>query len=465
MPSTQNVEEVVLFLKKQLQWTQQREFEKSSFSKWLQVLFMHSWNSSETRIGSSAFDAVVFVCLPRRPLYPGCLSDIETTFQETRNSVLGEIPILASEQRLLDEAGGEEDKMEDKKVEGNGRPKVLANGTCATETALAQRDWRLSTIESYPDVLPVNHTPNTPQNLCLDFAALGDLKLVERPVVYLIVLLGFQSSKATVKVSSTETAVIFGSILWEGPALGDCCVILNDVHSDIMDYIKPTHLIPLKFRSMWTEFEWENRENVSTNMSYVSWLSYRLSDFLANAYVSIRVDDYLNCEDTGEDASANLTIEKTGAEIVGIRSKTQCISYVHWIQGGIVAQTDSNVTMHYEFFARYMGWYLYGLQHAATAPDNRSLCGLNAGTKEDRMTSMSVRTQFGSTSRSHSKLSRHERSDGLYNPSISASDADSSIHYCPEICSVLKCCAGQTCQKSWQFDDGAVVLVPICVDA
>ncbi|KAG1741912.1 uncharacterized protein EDB91DRAFT_320404 [Suillus paluster] len=53
----------------------------------------------------------------------------------------------------------------------------------------------------------------------------------------------------------------------------------------------------------------------------------------------------------GEDASANLTIEKTEAGIVDIRSKTQCISYVsffktafgvevHWIQGGIVAQTD-----------------------------------------------------------------------------------------------------------------------------
>jgi coatomer subunit beta len=49
--------------------------------------------------------------------------------------VLGEIPILASEQRLLDEAGGEEDKKEDKKVEGSGRPKVLADGTYATETA------------------------------------------------------------------------------------------------------------------------------------------------------------------------------------------------------------------------------------------------------------------------------------------------------------------------------------------
>jgi len=59
--------------------------------------------------------------------------------------VLGEIPILASEQRLLDEANGGEEgggedrdasgKKDDKPKEGGGRPRVLADGTYATETA------------------------------------------------------------------------------------------------------------------------------------------------------------------------------------------------------------------------------------------------------------------------------------------------------------------------------------------
>src|ERR1700722_13481896 len=113
----------------------------------------------------------------------------------------------------------------------------------------------------YSDVLLVNQTPNTLQNLCLDFATLGDLKLVERPSVYTIAPHGFQSIKATIKVprllllllslfglkreveqvSSTETGVIFGSILWEGPGMAEACVILNDIHIDIMDYIKPAY--------------------------------------------------------------------------------------------------------------------------------------------------------------------------------------------------------------------------------
>jgi len=66
------------------------------------------------------------------------VADIQSTMQEIRK-VLGEIPILASEQRLLDEAAGEGGAEETDKAKvdgaGGGRPKVLADGTYATETA------------------------------------------------------------------------------------------------------------------------------------------------------------------------------------------------------------------------------------------------------------------------------------------------------------------------------------------
>ncbi len=52
---------------------------------------------------------------------------------------------------------------------------------------------------------------------------------------------GFQNIKATIKVSSTETGVIFGSILWDAPDLSEQAVILSDIHVDIMDYIKPAY--------------------------------------------------------------------------------------------------------------------------------------------------------------------------------------------------------------------------------
>ncbi|KAF9562275.1 coatomer protein [Agrocybe pediades] len=190
------------------------------------------------------------------------------------------------------------------------------------------------------DVLLVNQTANTLQNLCLDFATLGDLKIVERPSVYTIAPHGFQSIKATIKVSSTETGVIFGSILWEGPNMSEACVILNDIHIDIMDYIKPAYCNEAQFRSMWTEFEWENRVNVNSSLSdpreYLKHVMKATNmscltpdgatsgdcDFLsANMYARSLF---------GEDALANLSIERTeNGTITGhvrIRSKTQGIA-------------------------------------------------------------------------------------------------------------------------------------------
>jgi coatomer subunit beta len=62
-------------------------------------------------------------------------------------------------------------------------------------------------------------------------------------------------------VSSTETGVIFGNIVYEttGSALERNVVVLNDIHIDIMDYISPATCQDVAFRNMWAEFEWENK--------------------------------------------------------------------------------------------------------------------------------------------------------------------------------------------------------------
>ena len=43
------------------------------------------------------------------------------------------------------------------------------------------------------------------------------------------------------------------------------CVVLNDIHIDIMDYIVPAICTDSEFRQMWAEFEWENK---------VKWIYY-----------------------------------------------------------------------------------------------------------------------------------------------------------------------------------------------
>ena len=52
-----------------------------------------------------------------------------------------------------------------------------------------------------------------------------------------------------------------------GAASDRNCVVLNDIHIDIMDYIVPASCSDGEFRQMWAEFEWENKVAVNTNIS------------------------------------------------------------------------------------------------------------------------------------------------------------------------------------------------------
>jgi coatomer subunit beta len=62
------------------------------------------------------------------------------------------------------------------------------------------------------------------------------------------------------QVSSTETGVIFGNIVYEGGGTSERgVVVLADIHIDIMDYISPASCADVTFRNMWAEFEWENK--------------------------------------------------------------------------------------------------------------------------------------------------------------------------------------------------------------
>ncbi|KAI1201684.1 Coatomer, beta subunit [Nemania serpens] len=189
------------------------------------------------------------------------------------------------------------------------------------------------------DVLLVNQTTETLQNLSVEFATLGDLKVVERPTTQNLAPHDFHNVQCTIKVSSTDTGVIFGNVVYDGAHSTDTnVVILNDLHVDIMDYIQPATCTETQFRTMWTEFEWENKVNINskakslrefleqlmacTNMSCLTPEASLKGDcqFLsANLYARSVF---------GEDALANLSIEMEGEDgpitgFVRIRSRSQ----------------------------------------------------------------------------------------------------------------------------------------------
>ena len=192
------------------------------------------------------------------------------------------------------------------------------------------------------DVLVVNQTSDTLQGLTLELATLGDLHLVEKPVPCTVGPHDFVNIKASIKVSSTENGIVFGNIVYDivGSTADRNCVVLNNIHVDIMDYIQPASCTDAEFRRMWAEFEWENKITVNTNIAEL------------NAYLELLVKSTnMKCLTPkealtgecgflaanlyaksifGEDALANLSIEKpvgTPEEPVQghirIRAKTQ----------------------------------------------------------------------------------------------------------------------------------------------
>ena len=188
------------------------------------------------------------------------------------------------------------------------------------------------------DVLVINRTPNTLTNVNLDFATTGDLKIVERPQEFTIGPLDFRKLKANIKVSSTDSGNIYGTIVYDSSTSASTTVVnLNDIHVDIMDYIKPATCSDATFRSFWQEFEWENKCAVntpiqdpvqfldhivkSTNMKCLTPPIGGGCDFLAaNLYAKSVF---------GEDALVNVSVEKVGDKIEGyirIRAKTQGIA-------------------------------------------------------------------------------------------------------------------------------------------
>lgn len=173
------------------------------------------------------------------------------------------------------------------------------------------------------DVLVVNQTGDTLQNLMLELATLGDLKLVEKPTALTLAPRDFANIKANIKVASTENGVIFGNIVYDisGSGSDRNCVVLNDIHIDIMDYIIPAQCTDAEFLQMWVVFEWENKVVVNTNIRD---LNEYLEHILSSTNMKCLTPDKAlsgNCgfmaanlyakSIFGEDVLANVSIEKS----------------------------------------------------------------------------------------------------------------------------------------------------------
>lgn len=220
------------------------------------------------------------------------------------------------------------------------------------EASVTVRDYDISL-----EILVINRTPNTLSNLTVELSTMGDMKVVERPQSQNIGPLDQITLRASIKVSSTETGHIFGTIVYDDSATNEKGYVnLNDIHMDIMDYIRPATCTDEVFRSMWAEFEWENKVAISTSI-------LNLHDFLDHIVDSTNMSCLTPYDSKekgsflaanlyarsvfGEDALVNVSVERkadTEGKLTGyirIRSKTQGIALslgdrITTIQRGVV---------------------------------------------------------------------------------------------------------------------------------
>src|SRR3990167_1018839 len=129
------------------------------------------------------------------------------------------------------------------------------------------------------EVLVINRTKDTLQNVSLELSTVGDLKLAKRSLLqtHTIAPMGKVWIRSDIKVSSTETGNIYGTLVYDiaGTTSSDKnCVLLNTIRVDIIDYIRPAVCSDSQYRSMWYEFEWENKVPVNAKASFVFFLIY-----------------------------------------------------------------------------------------------------------------------------------------------------------------------------------------------
>ncbi|CAK9052742.1 Coatomer subunit beta (Beta-coat protein) (Beta-COP) [Durusdinium trenchii] len=190
------------------------------------------------------------------------------------------------------------------------------------------------------ELLVVNRTNETLQNVLVELSTQGDLKLVDRPSAVTLSAGQQMTLHASIKVASTETGIIFGYVTFEKKSAADkeCsarfsaldtlyhykegavvkCAVLNELHVDILDYIERRLAVgswinELAFRTMWSEFEWENKVNINTSIT---------EDALANISIEKLPDGKL----TGGTASR----WNDGVLIPKSRSRSFFWAVVHW---------------------------------------------------------------------------------------------------------------------------------------
>ena len=191
------------------------------------------------------------------------------------------------------------------------------------------------------DITVINQTSTTLQNICVELYTKGELKIVDRATKFTLAAGQRHKLAISIKVSSTESSVIFGNVVYDSPnGNNKTIVVLNNIRMAMINYIEPAWTSSEQFRSMWAEFEWENKLAVITDITDLNQYLEHIKHITNMKCMTPQVTMAGDCKFLaanlyarsmfGEDALLNLSVESlNNGKITGyirIRSITQGIA-------------------------------------------------------------------------------------------------------------------------------------------
>jgi len=71
-------------------------------------------------------------------------------------------------------------------------------------------------------------------------------------------------------MDSTQVGIIFPSINYEDKAgITQAHMITNQIGIDLVDFIEPCAISVNEFRELWQKYDWENKIQIQTQLTYV----------------------------------------------------------------------------------------------------------------------------------------------------------------------------------------------------
>ncbi|CAM0879909.1 unnamed protein product [Alopecurus aequalis] len=112
------------------------------------------------------------------------------------------------------------------------------------------------------DVTVINRTKEALQNLCLEFETEDiDVMVTDRSDKYTLAPQESKQIQVNIEISSANSAVILGRIIYETSNGKEHSEVLNTIFINIMS---PATCTDIAFRNMWAECQWQNKLKVNT---------------------------------------------------------------------------------------------------------------------------------------------------------------------------------------------------------